>query len=315
MGSEGVASAADIIFVQLPSDLIEEGGPLLEDQILDGVKYIFARAEALANERGMTTPVPAVVNISYGGYSGPHDGSSPLASGIDNLLDAQTGRAVVVSAGNGFEADCHARQGPLEVGADATTLRWILSPEDPTANLLEIWYEENAELRLSLTTPAATMLAPSIQLGQHQIIQRKRDGMAVGWIDHVGTNTGSNLNVIRILLCPTAGETAAKLSGGQVTQTAQPPPTATAPAASGVWKIDLKNVGTIPVTFHAWIERDDLGRRGTARRQQSRFDPADADPRYTLASLATGKHTISVGAYNTATNENVPLLGLRPNAG
>ena len=31
--------------------------------------------------------------------------------------------------------------------------------------------------------------------------------------------------------------------------------------------------------------------------------PGRRRPRYTLASLATGKHTISVGAYNTATDE------------
>ena len=245
MGSEGVASAADIIFVQLPSDLIDEGGPLLEDQILDGVKYIFARAEALAIERGMTTPVPAVVNISYGGYSGPHDGSSPLASGIDKLLDAQTDRAVVVSAGNGFEADCHARQGPLRWSrCDDTALDLESRGSDgkPAGDLVR----RERRAALSLTPPGAMMLKPSIQLGQHQIIQRKRDGVAVGWINHVGTNTGSNLNVIRILLRPTAGETAAKLIGGPVTQAPPPPPTATAPAASGVWKIDLKMSARFP---------------------------------------------------------------------
>src|SRR5262249_8773298 len=40
-----------------------------------------------------------------------------------------------------------------------------------------------------------------------------------------------------------------------------------------------------------------------ARRRQSRFVTADADPKFSLGSLATGQHTIAVGGYNTATHE------------
>jgi len=108
MGCEGVASAADIIFVQLPTSGIAQVGPLLENSILDGVRYILARAELLGKKRKLPFAAPVVINISYGGYSGPHDGTSPLASGIDERLIGKFDRAVVVSAGNGFEADCHA---------------------------------------------------------------------------------------------------------------------------------------------------------------------------------------------------------------
>jgi subtilisin family serine protease len=307
MGTEGVACAADIIFVQLPTDLVDQGGPLLEDRILQGVAYIFARAGALGMARGLNKPVPAVVNISYGGYSGPHDGTSPLADGIDKLLAGKTDRAVVVSAGNGFEADCHARQ-VLQPGAAAQQLHWILSPEDPTANQLEIWYEANAELELSITPPRATAaLKPPVGLGQSKIIKRPSDGKIVGWIHHVGTNGGSGPNVIRIHLNPTAGEEGSKLaaSGAAPTQTQIPPSLAilTVPASSGTWRIDLQNVGKVPATFDAWIARDDLGRGSGRRQQQSRFDPDDADPCLTLADLATGKHAICVGAHNTATGE------------
>jgi subtilisin family serine protease len=76
------------------------------------------------------------------------------------------------------------------------------------------------------------------------------------------------------------------------------------PAPSGIWSIQLENVGAQhEATFHAWIERDDAGHPSGARRRQSQFDTRDSSPDYSLAGLATGLHTIVVGGYNTATQE------------
>jgi len=299
MGCEGVASAADIIFVQLPRQLIDEGGPLLEDSILDGVRYIVARAAMLGTSSGAA---PCVINISYGGYSGPHDGTTPLASGIDEILNGQTDRAVVVSAGNGFEVDCHAMVQGLKPLATSKPLRWVLRAEDPTSNVLEVWYDGQAKLECRITLPGASTPLGPVGLGQHFRIARKSDGHIIGWISHVGTNTGFDLNYIRIFLMPTAGSRPpVKVAGSLQVPILPFPPTA--PAPPGIWRVGFKNVGTANVTFHSWIERDDSGRPSKAPRQQSHFDPADADPGYTLAGLATGKSAICVGAYNTATQE------------
>jgi hypothetical protein len=75
-----------------------------------------------------------------------------------------------------------------------------------------------------------------------------------------------------------------------------------APARPGIWKLTLKNIGAVPTDFHTWIRRDDIGWY-SSRRQQSRFAPEDAYPGYTIGDLATGQHTIAVGAYNTGTQE------------
>jgi subtilisin family serine protease len=115
--------------------------------------------------------------------------------------------------------------------------------------------------------------------------------MTVGWISNFGTNSGFKLNYIRMILL-----------AAPITDPAIWAPL-TAPAPSGTWQVAFKNVGAANVTFHAWIERDDSGKPSRASGQQSRFDPADADPRYTLAGPATGKNSICVGAYNTATQE------------
>jgi subtilisin family serine protease len=278
MGFEGVAPAADIIFVQLPAAAIKAGMAALSLLIADAATYIFARAKTLGKS--------AVINISYGGYAGPHDGTSQIETQIDQLL-AKPDRAVVVSAGNGFEADCHAH-GRVRLGDRSKVLRWIVHPYDPTLNFMQIWYNHNATLDLWITTPDGQTLGP-VPLGSHKnIVLTSNASVIVGWVDHQ-TDVGNNDKRIDITLRPTLDD---------------PPLAGIMPAPSGIWSIQLENVGAQhEATFHAWIERDDAGHPGGARRRQSQFFTADSSPEYTLAGLATGKHTIVAGAYNTATQE------------
>jgi subtilisin family serine protease len=285
MGSRGIASAADIIFVQLPQTAITGGGAVLYDNILDGVMYIFARARQLN--------LPAVVNISYGGYTGPHDGTTELEAGIDQLL-AMSERSVVVAAGNGFEADCHAN-GTIRPGQSSAPLNWVIRPEDPTSNYVEIWYNGDTNLELRLTPPDGGSTLGPVALHARFDIKRSSDQQIIGAIDHT-RSPGNNDQKIAIILSPTAENAAPGPQAGIML-----PPSATAP--SGVWTIDLKNTGSKRAEFHAWIERDASGGRGSSRRQQSHFLAADADPSCTLGGLATGVHTIAVGAYNSATQE------------
>lgn len=300
MSSAGIAPRADIVFVQLPRDLVENGGPVLESHILEGVKYVFDQADKAGKQ--------AVVNISYGGYSGPHDGTSVAASGIDALLAAKPGRAVVVSAGNGFEADCHLRGTvPARVQEQAaqahTEFTWLLGPEDPTSNQLEIWYDPPASLTVLLKAPGADMFLPPVKPGERKYITRVGDGKLVGSIDNAVQPNGSNL--IRIDLNPTEGEDISALQGAAAGQQPQPamPPSVKAPAPSGAWTITLVNGPGGPCPFHAWIARDDLRTRRGRRAQQSRFPEEDADPWSTVADLATGHLSLCAGAHNVATGE------------
>jgi subtilisin family serine protease len=301
MGYEGVANEADIIFVQLPRDLVEQGGAVLEDSILDGVHYVFERAAGKQ----------AVVNISFGGYCGPHDGSSGLASGIDAELQGKPGRAVVVSAGNGFEADCHSK-GTLVAG-EFQELVWLLRPEDPTSNQVEIWYEGAAQLELLLKPPDSAALQPPVGPNQWKVITRTSDNKVIGWITHehvAGSGAGSN--VIRINLGCTAGEDGSQPKAvgpgnqqqGNQQQGMPPLPSLAAPVPSGAWTLRLRNPpGKPTANFHAWIERDDMRRRRRRRGQQSRFREEDADAMSTVADLGTGGLVICVGAHNTASSE------------
>ncbi|MEO8132971.1 MAG: S8 family serine peptidase [Betaproteobacteria bacterium] len=278
-GSPGVAPGADIIFVQLPPDAVRHTPATLSDSIVHGVEFIFKRARDLNRKA-------AVANISYGGYSGAHDGSSPWEKAIDELL-SMTDCAVVVSAGNGFEADCHAT-GKLK-RRTKSKLRWILKPEDPTGNELEIWYNGDATLAVTLTTPDGSQ-----RFGPHRFVgntklTRASDGKVIGWLEHVRQDPNNGDNLIRIALRPTGSDS--------------PPATPPKPFAQpGEWAVELRNTALTEAVFNAWIHRDDIGTPGGAR-QQSQFHPDDAHPGSTLGDMATGKLTISVGAFNAATDE------------
>jgi len=282
MGStEGVAGGADIVFVQLPSAAVTRGGALLDRAIVDGLRYILDCAAELQR--------PAAVNISFGGYLGPHNGRSFVEAAIDAELANTTGIGVVVAAGNGLGADCHAA-GSL-ARRRGRTLHWIVKPEDPTPNVMEIWYDNGAQFDMILKPPRGPALpAVTADSGPMNLVTQDAAGNAVvlGTVDHQKLAPWTGLNRITITLHPT-GPTDI--------------PVATPLAPAGTWEVRLRNTGLVPARYDAWIERDSGGGRGDARRMQSRFHPDDAEATGTLASYATGKHTIAVGGYNTATLE------------
>ena len=277
MGAPGVAPSADIIFVQLPASAIEGGATVLWQHILDSAAYILARAQG----------APVVINISYGGYDGPHDGTSPLEVGLDEML-ALPDRAIALAAGNGFEARCHAS---ADVSRNGTaSLRWIIGGQDPTANTVEFWYDNTSELQVRFSTPGVGIdPAGWIQLNQSTTpITRTSDGKTIGYIEHLPGNTGNNAN--RIVLTLNATDAAA--ANGVA-----------APAPPGTWTIGFKHVRGKKATVHGWVWRDDAGRPRNARVRQSRFHPDDASPEYSIGGWATGQRALSVGAFNAATEE------------
>jgi len=286
MGMEGVAPGADIIFVQLPTEAIEAGATALWRYIMDGATYVFERARAKNK--------PAVVNISYGGYDGPHDGTAELERALDQLLE-EPNRAIVLAAGNGFEARCHARTTVPRNGTKS--LRWIVNPVDPTANDVELWHDDKSTLHVRLRPPSGGIdPAGWVQLGQASTeIKRTSDNKTIGYIEHLPSATGNHSNRIVVTL---NGEDIEAEGDYLETDSA-----INAPAPSGMWFIDLKHASGPKADVHAWIWRDDAGSSRNAERRQSRFHPSDAHPAHTIAGWATGRLTISVGAFNTATQE------------
>jgi len=278
MGHAGLAPEAGIVFVQLPPDQIATAPQTFSDFIGEGVAYVFRRATQLHQ-------LAAVVNISYGGYSGPHDGTTAVERHIDHLL-ATKNRAVVVSAGNGFEADCHATA-TLQPGQQ-TALHWNLNSGDRTANDCEVWYDGDATLTAALTLPdGSETLGPFSFLPNATPLQLA-SGKTVGNIQHVEHD-------------PTNGDRQLHIALGATASDPLNPTTILAPA--GRWTLTLANPpgSGKPATFHAWIRRDDLG--PDWKTTQSRFDRAETHPGHTFGDLCGGRLAIAVGAFNAATNE------------
>jgi minor extracellular serine protease Vpr len=94
----GMAFDADMVFVGVRRDSI--GGQWMSSgfsDFLDGINYIFTYAGSVSK--------PAVVNISWGSQSGPHDGTSLFNQGCDAL--AGPGKLIVMSAGNEGQEQIH----------------------------------------------------------------------------------------------------------------------------------------------------------------------------------------------------------------
>ena len=278
-GREGVAPDAQIVFVQLPKVSIDSNPAALANDITVAMQYIFDYADSKM--------MPAVVNISYGGYSGAHDGSSQVEAAIDDYLTAKPNRAVVVSAGNGFEADCHthAKLRPV-TSTKPLTRDWIINPQDPSQNELEIWYNSTTTLSVTLQAPDGSLYGPFKPNPMKVVLARPNNGLIIGNVVHDVAGTDDYL--VLISLRPTFD--------------VAPPPIGSASAPAGTWKLSLENEGAKTAHVYCWIRRDDAGPLG-ARRQQSHFHPEQARPDYTICDTASGRLSISVGAFNSATGE------------
>lgn len=256
-GSSGVAPKADIIFVHLSSERnLENFGN--SRRLLEAVEYIFRRAESLGKS--------AVVNLSLGTHGGPHDGSTPVERGLDFLL-SKPGRAVVISAGNSWMRKSHA-SGRL-LSDQSRNLGWEIFNSDTTSNELEVWYNGDSELEVTLITPAGQRVGTA-RLNETKDISLQ--GNAFARIIHRASDPLNGENQVNIFLLP---------------------------GISGIWNVELKTISHSASEFHAWIERDD-DNINFNRKNQSKFIVADADPTSTIGSISCGKHSIVVGSYNAA---------------
>lgn len=258
-GNPGVAPGADIIFVHIDGD---NGGQKHTygnaRNLMEATDYIFQKATTLGR--------PAVINISLGTHSGPHDGTTPVERWFDQLLQSPN-RAIVVSAGNSWRHRSHAMGvATLETSA---LLPWIVRPGDPTDNEVEIWYAGVHSLTVTLVGP---------------------DGMEVATIPRGHTqrlfdNTGKEvITIIHNELVASNGDHQINIWLDKALA-----PTGTEPT---IWQIILRTESAVAVPFHAWIERND-----TEHNTPSFFHPSVVSTSHTLSSISCGEFTIAVGSY------------------
>lgn len=113
---------------------------------LDANRYIMARAERLG--------LPVVINNSWGGQYGPHDGTDNEAKGLSELVGPEKpGRSITFSSGNKGGIPIHL-SGSLSKGQTGEVS--IVAPAGQTEFEIEVWADVTSEFRFGLTFPTDT---------------------------------------------------------------------------------------------------------------------------------------------------------------
>lgn len=331
----GGASECPIVFVQLPTrTLLDTSGGSLGVHVLDGVRYILDRAAVIdadtppAWQPGQPVPVdeklaerpisqnPVVINISYGAYAGPHDGSSILEQALADLVGctlppekgvvakasdaARQDLWICLAAGNG-----HGRRGFARTLVSASrpgALVWDVGPDNPHMSFLEIWLPAaDHEGR-----PVAAAYAHQIGIKVYPPGEAEPVLVSIGqgatWQDE-----GSGATQVR---APRAGVFYPRSVAQGLYQTmalvavspTRPLPGRGQPAPHGAWRIEIhlapsagESPGAEAMYVQAWTERDDLV-YGVPRKAQNRLRGDDEFPELSETSpsaIAYLKHQYS----------------------
>ncbi|OGR61060.1 MAG: hypothetical protein A2X36_07325 [Elusimicrobia bacterium GWA2_69_24] len=135
----GIAPQADLIIVKA-----ERASGFYEDDVLNAVGWVFQQAAAAGKA--------AVVNLSLGWSSGPHDGTSILSTGLAALTGA--GKIIVAAAGNSANQAIH--------DSGSGTHSQVLTAQDTGVSAWgEFWYDTdtNYTARVCLGANCSTYIA------------------------------------------------------------------------------------------------------------------------------------------------------------
>jgi subtilisin family serine protease len=262
----GLAPESDLIFVQPDTgDVNIVGGFGDSVHLVEAVQYVFEKAAVLQR--------PAVINLSMGTNSGPHDGSSLVEQWIDRLLGVP-GRAVILALGNEHNERFNRThsEGRLTSG-QTTTLYWRTLPSDFSPNEVEIWYSGRDLFELEIELPNGRRL-PGVKPGEATITQIPDSQTRVYQASVINSplNGDNQLNVI--VVSPDAQ-----------------------PIEQGVWQLHLIAQVARDGGFDAWVERDSM--RQPAR--QSSFIAGSYVRRKTLGSIQSARFAITASNYDALT--------------
>lgn len=143
----GMAPESDLVFVNIKYSNSQYAGSAIGDYlvanptIIDGFTYIFDYAKSQGK--------PAVINLSWGMHTGPHDGTSLFDIAVDNL----TGKGLLLAGANGNDG-----QGKLHLNkklVNDTAYTFALdnrrSDEKKETVYCDFWGSENTSFSLNVS--------------------------------------------------------------------------------------------------------------------------------------------------------------------
>lgn len=247
----GVAPEADIVVVaNTRGRATGERGLGDSADALDAMQYIFN--VAAANNR------PVVINQSQGDNVGPHDGTSLLERGIQNLLGGP-GRVLVKSAGNEGARNRHA-SGQLTQGG-SRSVRFSV-PNFTTQVVIDIWYDGADRTDISIDPPggaAAATVSPGTT-----VTQDLSNGNEA-FVDSDLNDPGNSDNRIFVDLSP----------GSSLH------------VQTGLWTLRLTGSVVTSGRWDAWIQRN----------SGSEFRPPRVNAQRTISIPGTAPGIITAGSY------------------
>jgi len=285
---------AVLAFTQLPASTVTDTtGGSLSCHVLEAIH------DAL-DEAGEN---PVIVNLSYGNYSGAHDGTSLFERALKELLDRRRNLHVVLPAGNGHLSRTHASG--RATSQHSVRLRWKVLPDNPDDVYLQLWFPESQRVCVDITAPGGERLE-GLSHGHAQVWQTEASDQhiihAAAVFPHAVPQgeTGS-----MCLVC--VGPTRARIEqmDSQLLERLYAPDRRPSVGPHGVWTIEIRSLDAGSVDFHAWIQRADeaparwMGEAGHTGRQGYFLDDPEthsgttdsaADPRFTLNGIATLRH-------------------------
>ena len=236
--------------------------------LIDGVAWVFDVADAAGR--------PAVVNLSLGSHSGPHDGTDLAEQALDSL--SGPGRIVVVAAGNEGNAQNTAPPliellihgtGTPAPGQDVA-MTFEITDYSPIAGLcndfafLEAWYDGTQAIDITVRRPNGTTATGST--GD----TISADG-ATGQIDIIAPPDPN----------PENGDRTALIVVSDCSGTPEP----------GNWTVTFSSAETPSEPLHLWITQSAFGANGLA------LGRAGFDNSYVISSPGNANEAITVGAY------------------
>ncbi|MDT9001042.1 S8 family serine peptidase [Paucibacter sp. APW11] len=285
------ASNADLLFVQLPAlTAADSSGGSLSAHLLDGVRYAMDRCEKDSR---------LVVNISYGTFAGPHDGSSLIEQAFDELLEARDKNfAIVLGAGNAREAQCHARR--LASAKKPAKLRLKLSEGATSDTFLECWYTPTPAATLKLRTRTAEGdWSDWVRPGEWQTLRDSVRGQALAAVLHETSVSNGERAMALLAFAPTAN----------------PADDDGALLEPGVWDIelacDVPGSEDAGIVVDVWVERDDPNYLRNVE-QSHLLDLSLDDHDDCLSNLATGRHTLVAGGFRLSSGRVASYSSVGP---
>jgi subtilisin family serine protease len=152
----GIAAGNDAVYRGIAPDakLIMVKTDLKDSSIMDGVRYVFAKAKAAG--------LPAVVNLSLRSHGNPHDGTDIISRLVDEQSGA--GRIVCAAAGNdggdGVSGGVRLHAEAKLTKGSSEQMTFSIPGSTPTAPLSTVtfigWYSKSDTIEVSLTSPKGT---------------------------------------------------------------------------------------------------------------------------------------------------------------